>query len=389
MFVIKYSGLPIKTWMENSTSIESGAWMQAMNLADLPFAFKHIAIMPDAHLGYGMPIGGVLATEGVVIPNAVGVDIGCGMSAAKTNLTGPFDTEKLKQVLSLIHECVPVGFAKHEDPWDDMLMPVTDCPTPVVEREYHNACKSLGTLGGGNHFIELQVDEEEQLWVMIHSGSRNLGYTVANHYNKVAVELNKRWYVKVPREHDLAFLPLGTDEANQYQSEMDYCVQFALANRSLMMDRVWECLSDVFRTSDWSNRETINIAHNYAQMEHHFGKNVMVHRKGATSAKKYEIGIIPGSQGTPSYIVRGLGNRDSFMSCSHGAGRKMGRKAARRELSLEKEQAKLDGILHSVRGENDLDEAPGAYKDIDEVMANQSDLVEIVTQLRPLAVVKG
>ena len=390
MFVIKYTGdIPIKTWMQDSDAVEPGCWEQAMNLANLPFAFKHIAIMPDAHQGYGMPIGGVMATQGVVVPNAVGVDIGCGMLAAKTNLVGPVDTEKLKQVLGLIRECIPVGFAKHDDEESDYFMPVTDCKTPIVEREYHNACHSLGTLGGGNHFIEIQADEEQQIWVMIHSGSRNLGFKVANHYNKLAQELNKRWCVKVPPEHDLAFLPFDTDEAREYLNEMNYCVQYALANRQLMMERVWECLADVFPTADWSDRNSINIAHNYARMEHHFGKDVMVHRKGATSAKLDEVGIIPGSQGAASFIVRGLGNRDSFMSCSHGAGRKMGRKQACRELSLEDEQAKMTRVIHSVRHAKDLDEAPGAYKDIEEVMNNQSDLVEIKTRLRPLAVVKG
>jgi tRNA-splicing ligase RtcB len=248
----------------------------------------------------------------------------------------------------------------------------------------------LGTLGGGNHFIEIQSDEAGQIWVMIHSGSRNLGFKVAKHYNKVAVDLNTKWHSSIPKEWELAFLPFDTDEARKYLVEMGYCVQFALANRQLMLDRVLDCLSDVFDQAI-GNHKRINIAHNYARMENHFGKDVMVHRKGATSAKLDEIGIIPGSQGSASFIVRGLGNRDSFASCSHGAGRKMGRKQACRELDLELEQNALEGqgIIHSVRGTQDLDEAPGAYKDIDKVMANQSDLVEITTKLRPLAVVKG
>jgi len=225
---------------------------------------------------------------------------------------------------------------------------------------------------------------------MIHSGSRNLGKQVADHYNKIAKKLNAQWYSSVPKEHDLAFLPLGSDEAELYRREMYYCISFALANRTLMMNRVHECLVDVFGPSVTTYNQ-INIAHNYARMEHHFGQDVMVHRKGATSAKLNEPGIIPGSQGSASFIVRGLGNPQSFMSCSHGAGRRMGRKAARRELSLTTEQLNLDaqGIIHSVRGTQDLDEAPGAYKDIYEVMDNQQDLVEIVTKLRPLAVVKG
>ena len=226
---------------------------------------------------------------------------------------------------------------------------------------------------------------------MIHSGSRNLGKQVANVDNKTAIALNAEWYSQVPKSYDLAFLPLNTPAAEHYLAEMNYCIQYALVNRTLMMDRVHECLVEAFEF--YERPSQINIAHNYARLENHFGQNVMVHRKGATSARENELGIIPGSQGSSSYIVRGLGNRDSFMSCSHGAGRKMGRKmgwkAACRELSLEDEQAKLEGIIHSVRGTQDLDEAPGAYKDIDEVMANQGDLVEIVTKLRPLAVVKG
>jgi tRNA-splicing ligase RtcB len=379
--------LPIKLWLDD---LEPGCWKQAHNLANLPFAFKHIAIMPDAHQGYGMPIGGVMATQGVVVPNAVGVDIGCGMLAAKTNALKP-DSNRLKEALRLIRKRIPVGFNKHQAPQDPNLMPgFNSTPVPIVEREYNNACKSLGTLGGGNHFIELQVDGEDRLWVMIHSGSRNLGKQVADHYNKLAQTMNARWYSQVPREHDLAFLPLDTEAAENYRNEMSYCVNFALANRQLMLERVLDCLADAFAPSI-GPRKQINIAHNYARMESHFGQDVMVHRKGATSAQREELGIIPGSQGTSSYIVRGLGNRESFMSCSHGAGRKMGRKQACRELSLVMEQAALDslGIIHSVRGEKDLDEAPGAYKNIREVMDNQEDLVEIVTKLRPLAVMKG
>ncbi len=361
---------------------------QAYNLADLPFAFKHVALMPDCHQGYGMPIGGVLATKGVVIPNAVGVDIGCGMCVMKTPILDA-SPGGLKKVLGLIHQRIPVGFNRHKTPQDASLIPWGDDPAalPVIKKHSKTALYSIGTLGGGNHFIELQGDKDGRLWVMIHSGSRNLGKQVADVYNKTAIALNAEWYSQVPKSHDLAFLPLNAPAANHYLAEMNYCIQYALANRTLMMDRVHECLVEVFES--YERPSQINIAHNYAQLENHFGENVMVHRKGATSAKLNEIGIIPGSQGSSSYIVRGLGNRQSFMSCSHGAGRKMGRTQARRELSLEDEQAKMEGIIHSVRHTSDLDEAPGAYKDINEVMANQRDLVEIVTKLRPLAVVKG
>jgi tRNA-splicing ligase RtcB len=256
----------------------------------------------------------------------------------------------------------------------------------VATKEYDNACNSLGTLGGGNHFIELQTDGK-YMWVMIHSGSRNLGKQVADHYNKIAKKLNERWYSNVPAKFDLAFLPTTSMECINYLDEMNYCVEFAAANRKAMMGEVLHCLSEVFGLV--YREEPIDIAHNYAAVENHFGQNVMVHRKGATRAREGELGIIPGSQGTSSFIVRGKGNRDSFHSCSHGAGRRMGRKQAQRELNLVEEQASMGGIIHSIRNEKDLDEAPGAYKDIYVVMANQEDLVEIVTELTPMVVVKG
>lgn len=389
MNVVKNLGLrPIKLWLDD---IEDGVMEQARHLAELPFAYKHIAIMPDAHQGYGMPIGGVMATEGVVVPNAVGVDIGCGMIAQKTNLRVLPEWD-IKSIMGEIRQRVPVGFKSFSK--NQLGMPTdmlgTGVDLPVVVREISKARKSLGTLGGGNHFIELQYDEESFLWVMIHSGSRNLGYQVAKHYNDMAKELNEKWFTRVSSSWDLAFLPLDTTEAGDYINEMNYCVQYALANREAMLARVRESISDV--VAGLIDFEIpINIAHNYARMENHFGRNVMIHRKGATSARNGEIGIIPGSQGTASYIVRGLGNPDSFMSCSHGAGRKMGRKQATRVLDLEEQKAILDrqGIVHGIRTAKDLDEAPGAYKDINVVMENQADLVEIVTKLRPIAVVKG
>lgn len=386
--VISTERVPIKLWLED---MEEGALEQAKNLANLPFLYKWVAIMPDSHQGYGMPIGGVIATYNVIIPHAVGSDVGCGMSVAELPLTVEELSPHLRDVLQGIRELVPVGFNNHEVAQESMWMPdigINDLP--IADVNYKKAFKQVGTLGGGNHFIELQADEDGKVHVMLHSGSRNLGYQVAKHYNKVAIELNKRWHSSVPKEWELAFLPIGTEEARNYINEMKYCVEFAKCNRGLMMHNILSVLS-LNLDRDFMNAETINIAHNYATLESHFGKNVWVHRKGATSAKEGELGIIPGSQGTKSYIVRGKGNKDSFMSCSHGAGRKMGRKQAKRELNLEEEQRKLDeqGILHSIRGVGDLDEATGAYKDINVVMENQADLVDIVKELRPLAVVKG
>ncbi len=389
--IIDTENKPIKLWLKD---IDNGAMEQAKNIANLPFVHSHIAVMPDAHMGYGMPIGGVMATDGVVVPNAVGVDIGCGMCAQKTSLRS-LDSRQLKGIMRLIRKSVPVGFKHHGKPQDVYLMPQPEkqgvmlADLPVVSREYHNAMTQLGTLGGGNHFIEIQKGSDGFIWLMIHSGSRNLGYRVANFYNKLAIARAGSFGPAVPKNRQLAYLPIDSDEGRQYLREMEYCVAFALANRRLMMERVKEALQTVAGPVRFG--ECINIAHNYARFETHFHKKVLVHRKGATSARKGETGIIPGSQGMPSYLVRGKGNRESFTSCSHGAGRKMGRKQAQRSLDLKEERKKLEdqGILHAVRGRRDLDEAPGAYKDIDQVIENQLDLVEVIVTLRPLAVIKG
>ena len=387
-YINDLSSLVIKSWCDNP---EEGAIEQAKHLARLPFAFKQICLMPDTHLGYGMPIGGVLATRKVIIPNAVGSDIGCGMIAAKTNLV-EIDTTTLKSIMSAVRKTVPVGFNRHKDKQDIGFMPSLLGRAEyleIVENQLHNAVYQIGTLGGGNHFIEIQRGNDGYIWIMVHSGSRNLGKQVADYYNKLAVDLNAKYFSTVPKEWELAFLPIDSDSGQAYLSEMQYCVDFALANRKLMLNRI----SDIFtlQTPGIVFEEPINIAHNYATLENHFGQNVLVHRKGATSAKIGELGIIPGSQGTSSYIVKGKGNPESFESCSHGAGRRMGRNEARRTLSLADEQNRLDskGIIHAIRGVQDLDEASGAYKDIDIVMQEQSDLVDIVVKLEPLAVIKG
>ena len=259
----------------------------------------------------------------------------------------------------------------------------------VVKRQYVSATKQVGTLGGGNHFLELQKDTDGTLWIMIHSGSRNLGAQVGSYYNEKAKVLNKRWFSNINPDIDMAFLPMQSDEAHAYWDEMNYCIEFALCNRRLMMERICQTIGEVYPDAQFE--PMINIAHNYAVWENHFDENCIVHRKGATRARVGEIGIIPGSQGTKSYIVEGLGNTDSFQSCSHGAGRAMSRTEAVRSLSLEDEVAKLEaqGIVHAIRSKKDLEEAAGAYKDIDEVMANQTDLVKIVTELSPVAVIKG
>ena len=381
---------PVKIWTDD---VEESAMQQIENLCSLPFLFHHLAIMPDVHAGMGMPIGGVLACVDAVIPNAVGVDIGCGMCAVKTNWRVediPADVLR-KKIMRGIRERIPLGMDHHKERQDESYLPQghdIDKLT-VVKAQYVSAQRQVGTLGGGNHFIELQRDEQGYLWIMIHSGSRNLGKQVGDHYNKLAAMLNERWHSMVKPELRLAFLPLRTQEFNDYWAEMQYCVEFALCNRRLMMERIQEVIADALPGIEFE--PMINIAHNYAAWENHFGKNVIVHRKGATLAREGIVGIIPGSQGTASYIVEGLGNPDSFNSCSHGAGRLMSRTAAVKTLSLEDEVKKLEdqGIVHAIRSQRDLEEAAGAYKDIEQVINNELDLVKILTRLLPIAVIKG
>lgn len=383
--IIETEKLPIKLWLEKD-QMEEGALEQARNLANFPFAFKHIAIMPDTHQGYGMPIGAILATKGAIVPNAVGVDIGCGMCSLRTNLTD-IETEDLKVIVGIIRNTVPVGFNRHQTPQDEAWMPQRKGELPIVNREYESALYQIGTLGGGNHFIEIQKGSDGYIWIMIHSGSRNIGFTVANHYNDVAKQLNQEAGGEVFR--DLAYLPESSEYFELYHNEMNYCLEFALANRKLMMERTKTAFREVLPEVEFA--DFINKPHNFAAEEEHFGETVMVHRKGATRARKGEWGMIPGSQGTRSFLVKGKGEAQSFESCAHGAGRIMSRTQARKTLDLKKEVKALKdrGILHAIRHRKDLDEAPGSYKDIDEVMSNQADLVDVQIELQPLAVVKG
>lgn len=386
--------VPIKSWIPQKDYLADPKMVeQCENLASLPFVFKQVALMPDGHMGYGMPIGGVLATKDVIIPNAVGVDIGCGVCVIKTSLKG-IKMNLLKKILGSIRQEIPVGFKRHKKKPLENLLPTTRAKPsietfPVVAQEAEKALYSLGTLGGGNHFIEIQKDQEESIWVMIHSGSRNLGKKVADYYNNLAVELNSKYASQVPKEYELAFLQADSEIGKKYLQEMSYCVEFAAQNRKLMMARIIKIF--LKETPIDYPEFMFDIPHNYAASEKHFGENVWIHRKGATSAKLGLMGIIPGSQGTKSYLVEGLGNPDSFYSCSHGAGRKLGRKQSIASLNLKAEQKKLDdqGILHAIRGKSDLDEAPGAYKDIGVVLENEKDLIKIKTELTPLAVIKG
>ena len=382
--------VPIKIWSEQG-SIESEALEQIENAASLPFAFSHVALMPDGHTGYGAPIGGVLATKNVIVPNFVGLDIGCGMIALKTSLKSII-TDDIKKIMGLIRDAVPVGFNHNKEAQDVKHMPQTipdKSLIPIVYKEYDSAKRQIGTLGGGNHFLELQKGSDGYIWIMVHSGSRNLGKKVAEYYNSLAKDMNLIWHSSVPQEYDLAFLPISSDYGKQYFAEMRYCVEFARCNRELIIKRIIEAFKTVLPSTVFDT--SINIAHNYAQLENHFGHNVVIHRKGAVHVREGTVGVIPGSQGSKSYIVKGFGNKDSFESCSHGAGRKMSRTKARKSLNLQEEIKKMDdmGIIHGIRHESDLDEAAGAYKDIDMVMKEQSDLVETLVELSPLAVIKG
>ena len=400
--------MPVKSWCENC---EEGAVKQAVNLAHHPALVHHVALMPDAHQGYGMPIGGVVAAKGTVIPAAVGVDIGCGMIATETDIPAEAFAEMSfrRAFQEKLKERIPVG--------EGVSHRVTQDWEGFEEYTAHNGMRSslwpskldrmnLGTLGGGNHFIELQKstaldgsgDPEcgAKVWLMIHSGSRNLGKRIEEHYHRIAARMCERFHTPLP-DKDLAFLPIDEPAGHDYFTDMLFALRYAKENRRRMMETMKATLAEFVPGANFVR--TIDIHHNYAAFEEHFGEKVCVHRKGATSAKLDEIGIIPGSMGTASYIVRGLGNPDSFMSCSHGAGRRMSRIAASTTLTVEECDKAMDGIVcerwhkykgfGKAKGRLDLSEAPQAYKDIEDVIASEPDLVEPLVRLVPLASLKG
>jgi len=387
------TGVPIRSWLPRE-EIEKGAWEQLVNVSNHPEIGSHVAVMPDCHVGYGVPIGCVAPTIGSVIPNAVGVDIGCGLHAIQTGIA--YDRERMDQRFwrewaSHVAREVPTGFASHKAPQKlgplDRNLRAKDLQRLLREK----AAFQLGTLGGGNHFLEAQVDEGGEIWLMVHSGSRNTGLRIANHYNGLAVDLTTRRRLVVGK--DLASLPLVHEWGQDYLHDMQWATDFALANRKEMGQKLLRWL---WRTMEAHRMpvthdaplQVINIHHNFARLEEHGGQQVMVHRKGATSAAKGEMGVIPGSMGTPSFIVRGLGNPDSFESCSHGAGRVMGRNVARKSITAKAFAESLAGTF-SKASMSYVDEAPLAYKDVEMVVDRQRDLVEVVHTLRPLMTVKG
>jgi len=390
--------IPIKSWCADT---EPGALVQAENLAKHPVLAHHVALMPDCHQGYGMPIGGVIATRDAVIPAAVGVDIGCGMIAVETDVPAERLAEMSfrRAIQEKLKERIPVGEGtshKEQQEWDGFES-YLDHNGQVAD--FANALdrKNLGTLGGGNHFLEIQKSDSGFVWLMIHSGSRNLGKRIEEFYHRKASTLNERYHVQLP-DPDLAFLPIKEQEGHDYYRDMLFALRYAFENRQRMMKVLKETFVEFVPETQFLRE--VNIHHNYAAFEEHFGETLCIHRKGATSAKLDEIGIIPGSMGTASYIVRGLGNPESFMSCSHGAGRRMSRIAACRDLTVEECDAAMNGIVCERwqpyrkygkinKGYLDLSEAPQAYKAIDEVIEAENDLVEPLVRLTPLAVLKG
>ena len=399
-------GHNLKLWNSHG-DFEPQAMQQLYETAALPVIFKHVAGMPDVHLGYGATVGSVIATEKAIIPSAVGVDIGCGMCAVRTTLTASDLPDSLGHVRSAIEQKVPHGrsgggrqqFDKGgwkvtpravDSAWknrlEDRFNAITDKHKKVGQS---NSLNHLGTLGGGNHFIEVCLDEEDRVWVMLHSGSRGVGNSIGRYFiDKAKEEAEKYRMTSYLPNGDLAYLVEHTEVFDDYVEAMLWAQDYASINREIMLDRTLQALREVLPVPFTLDAKAINCHHNYAEREHHFGEDVWVTRKGAVRAREGDMGIIPGSMGAKSFIVRGLGNVDSFCSCSHGAGRVMSRSEAKRQVSLEEHAKALEGIEARVDSST-IDETPSAYKDIDAVMSAQTDLVEVVHTLRQVVNIKG
>ncbi|HSN97390.1 MAG TPA: RtcB family protein [Candidatus Nanopelagicales bacterium] len=396
-------GMPIKAWTVG-VPFEEEAQRQLRNVASLPFVHKWIAVMPDAHAGIGATVGSVIATDGAVIPAAVGVDIGCGMMAAQTSLSASELPDSLAKLRSAVERAVPHGRTNNGRPgdrgaWGELPAKVTEVWAGLAPRYEAITAKHprvgrgvapqhLGTLGTGNHFIELCLDEADGVWIMLHSGSRGVGNRIGSYFIELAKQDMRRYFVNLP-DQDLAYLPEGTEHFLDYWEAVSWAQDYALANRELMMDAVVGALAGSGELSPFEARVTaVNCHHNYVAREHHYGKNVLVTRKGAVRAREGDLGIIPGSMGARSYIVRGRGNPESFCSSSHGAGRAMSRTEARRRFTVADHEAATAGI--ECRKDADvIDETPAAYKPIEDVMRAQADLVDIVHTLRQVLCVKG
>lgn len=395
-------GVPIKMWTRG-VPVEDGARAQLMRAAQMPFVFKHVAAMPDVHVGIGATVGSVIPTKGAVIPAAVGVDIGCGMMAARTSLIASDLPDNLEAIRSAIEQAVPHGRSvgrgqRDHGSWGSPPPAIVEAWATLAQRferltDKHPRLKNtnnlvhLGTLGTGNHFIELCLDEEQRVWVMLHSGSRGVGNAIGTFFIELAKQDMRKWYINLPDE-DLAYFPEGTDHFDDYVEAVGWAQDFAALNRRMMMTNVIAALRGQIAKPFDAEMEAVNCHHNYVQRENHFGQNVLVTRKGAVRAAKGVMGIIPGSMGAKSFIVRGLGNPESFDSCSHGAGRVMSRTAAKKLVTLDEHIADTAGVACR-KDEGVIDETPKAYKPIEAVMAAQADLVEIVHTLKQVVCVKG
>lgn len=395
---------PIKAWIDH-VPVEQSAMQQLRNIASMPFIHSHVAAMPDVHWGMGATVGSVIATHKAVIPAAVGVDIGCGMMACRTTIRADQLPDSLSALRSTIEMAVPHGRTDnggandrgaHQEyrfgvAYADAWKRLEPTYLRIIEKYPRVAhlwlTKQLGTLGGGNHFIEICTDEDDYVWAMLHSGSRGVGNKIGSHFISLAKEEMKRWHVRLP-DADLAYLPEGSEYFRDYITAVEWAQAYALENRKLMMNEVLNALRTAVPTYTEVTETAVNCHHNYVSRENHFGENVIVTRKGAVSAKEDQLGIIPGSMGQKSYIVRGKGNADSFHSCSHGAGRAMSRGEAKRTFTVEDHIRDTEGV-ECRKDAGVIDETPKAYKDLDAVMESQKDLVDIVHTLKAVLCVKG
>ncbi len=384
--------VPVKVY---TGEMEPAARAQLVNISRLPIVHHHVAAMPDVHLGIGATVGSVIPTKRAIIPAAVGVDIGCGMMAARLSLTAnELDEQSLKKTFGQISRDVPVGFDQHRDARDaakrfrKSLTRVMEKHPGIGKRVGKNShwAQQLGTLGGGNHFIEVCLDESNRAWVMLHSGSRGIGNAIGSYFIELAKKDSMKNNVHLP-DADLAYFPEGAKHFHDYVEAVGWAQDYARANRAEMMELVLDGMRRHLPSFEVTD-EAVNCHHNYVEHEEHFGERVWLTRKGAIRAREGELGIIPGSMGARSYIVRGKGSAESFHSCAHGAGRLMSRNAAQKKFSLQDLQAQTEGIICR-KDKGVIDEIPGAYKNIDEVMANQSDLVEVVHTLKQVICVKG
>ncbi len=396
-------GVPIKAWTRG-VPFEAEAEAQLRRVAKLPFVHKWVAVMPDVHAGKGATVGSVIATSGAIIPAAVGVDIGCGMIAVETTLSASQLPDGTKALRTAIEAAVPHGRTNNGGPgdrgaWGNVPASVAEAWSALSPRYQEIVEKNpkigrgvspehLGTLGTGNHFIEICLDERDKVWVMLHSGSRGVGNRIGSYFIERAKREMEKWMIQLP-DMDLAYLPEGSEHFGAYCDAVSWAQEYARTNRALMMEATIEALRKTGLLPPFElTREAVNCHHNYVARENHFGKDVWVTRKGAVRAQEGDLGIIPGSMGAKSYIVAGKGNRESFCSCSHGAGRKMSRTAAKKAFSLE-DHARMTAGIECRKDADVIDETPGAYKAIEDVMDAQKDLVEVLFTLRQIVCVKG